>query len=77
MTQTPSEDELFDQACQIDDTEQRNRFLDQACGGNAELRASLQELINCPINRKPRQRFGASWAGRFGAMGIWFRPAKI
>ena len=50
MTQTPSEDELFDQACQIDDTEQRNRFLDQACGGNAELRASLQELIDCAVS---------------------------
>ena len=40
-----SEDAIFDVARQINSQEARNAYLDQACDGNQELRARLEELL--------------------------------
>lgn len=47
MNRTPDEDEIFHQACEIDDPEQRRAYLDRVCGDDRMLRASLEELISC------------------------------
>src|SRR5215831_10093549 len=36
---------LFDEASEIDDAQARRAFVDQACGGDAVLRANLEELL--------------------------------
>ena len=42
-----SEEELFYQASQIEDQVARAEFLDQACGADAALRESLDQLLAC------------------------------
>src|SRR5215472_3206942 len=36
---------LFDEASEIEDTQARHAFVDQACAGDAALRANLEELL--------------------------------
>ncbi len=45
MNQHLREEELFDAACEISAPEQRAAFLDQACAGNAGLRARIEALL--------------------------------
>ena len=46
MSETnPRTESLFSAALAIESPEERARYLDQACGGDALLRAQLEELL--------------------------------
>ena len=54
------EDAVFFTALNLPDLEQRNRFLDQACAGNPELRAAVEELLAAQGNAEHFFAKGAS-----------------
>ena len=42
----PDARSIFLQAAEIQDLEERNRFLDEACGADSELRLRVEELLD-------------------------------
>src|SRR5262249_38490730 len=46
----PEANDLFLKALDIRSPEQRKSYLDQACGGNAELRAQVEALLSASAN---------------------------
>ncbi len=46
--------EIFAQAISISNREERSRFLDQQCGGNAELRQRLEKLLDAHFRSQPQ-----------------------
>jgi eukaryotic-like serine/threonine-protein kinase len=54
------EDELLFTAAHIADPERRRAYLDQACGNNAELRASVEELLALQEESEPFLERGRS-----------------
>ena len=43
----PSEEDIFETAIEIVDRSERMQYLDQACGGNSQLRQSIESLLQC------------------------------